>query len=52
MIVSERVRRAGHVTQIREKKNTYRILMEKQEGKRPLLRPRCRWDDNIKTDLI
>jgi hypothetical protein len=34
-----------------EKKNTYRILVGKREGKRPLGRPRCRWVDNIKMDL-
>jgi hypothetical protein len=35
-----------------EKRNAYRILVGKPEGKRPLLRPRRRWDDNIKIDLI
>jgi hypothetical protein len=34
-----------------EKRNEYRILVGKPEGKRPLGRPRCRWVDNIKTDL-
>jgi hypothetical protein len=34
-----------------EKKNAYRTLVEKPEGKRPLGRPRCRWLDNIKMDL-
>jgi hypothetical protein len=34
-----------------EKRNAYRILMGNPEGKRPLGRPRCRWVDNIKTDL-
>jgi hypothetical protein len=34
-----------------EKRNAYRILMGKSEGKRLLGRPRSRWDDNIKTDL-
>jgi hypothetical protein len=34
-----------------EKKNAYRILVAKPEGKRPLGRPRCRWVDNIKMDL-
>jgi hypothetical protein len=31
-----------------EKKNAYKILVEKPEGKRPLGRPRLRWEDNIK----
>jgi hypothetical protein len=31
--------------------NTYRFLMGKSEGKRQLVRPRCRWEDNVKTDL-
>jgi hypothetical protein len=34
-----------------EKRNAYRILVGKSEGKRPLGRPRCRWVDNIKMDL-
>jgi hypothetical protein len=34
-----------------EKRNTYRILVGKPEGKRPLGRPRCRWVDNTKMDL-
>jgi hypothetical protein len=34
-----------------EEKNAYRILMGKAEGKRPLVRPRHRWVDNIKMDL-
>jgi hypothetical protein len=34
-----------------EKRNAYRILVGKPEGKRPLGRPRCRWVDNIKIDL-
>jgi hypothetical protein len=35
-----------------EKRNVYRLLVEKPEGKRPLRRPRCRWIDNIKVDLL
>jgi hypothetical protein len=34
-----------------EKRNAYRILVGKPEGKRPLERPSCRWVDNIKMDL-
>jgi hypothetical protein len=51
MIKSRRMRRAGHVTRMGEKRNAYTILMEKPEGKRPLGRPRRRWVDNIKMDL-
>jgi hypothetical protein len=35
----------------RAKRNAYRILLEKPEGKRPVGRPRHRWVDNIKLDL-
>jgi hypothetical protein len=34
-----------------EKRNMYRLLVGKPEGKRPLGRPRCRWVDNIRMDL-
>jgi hypothetical protein len=34
-----------------EKRNAYRILVRKPEGKRPLGRPRCKWVNNIKMDL-
>jgi hypothetical protein len=34
-----------------EKINAWNVLVEKQEGKRQLGTPRCRWEDNIKTDL-
>jgi hypothetical protein len=42
---------AGHVPRIVEKRGVYRVLVGKPEGKRPLGRPRRRWEDNIKTDL-
>jgi hypothetical protein len=35
-----------------EKRNVYSLLVGKPEGKRPLGRPRCRWMDNIKMDLL
>jgi hypothetical protein len=35
-----------------EKRDVYRLLVGKPEGKRPLGRPRCRWIDNIKMDLL
>jgi hypothetical protein len=34
-----------------ERRNAYRILVGKPEGRRPLERPRCRWVDNIKMNL-
>jgi hypothetical protein len=37
---------------MREKRNVYRLLVGKPEGKRPLGRPRHRWIDNIKMDLL
>ena len=51
MIKSKRMRWAGHVAQIGKRRDVYRILVGKPEGKRPLGRPRSRWDDNIKMDL-
>jgi hypothetical protein len=36
---------------MREKRGVYRVLVGKPEGKRPLGRPRCRWEDHIKMDL-
>jgi hypothetical protein len=46
-----RIRWTGHVTRIGEKRNAYRILVGKPEGKRPLGRPRHRWVDNIKMNF-
>jgi hypothetical protein len=51
MIESRRMRWAGHVARMGEKRNSYRILVGKPEGKRPLGRPRRRWVDNIKIGL-
>ena len=34
-----------------ERRGVYRVLVGKLEGKRPLWRPRCRWEDNIKMDF-
>ena len=42
---------AGHVARMEQSRNAYRVLVAKPEGKRPLGRPRRRWDDNIKMDL-
>jgi hypothetical protein len=51
MIQSRKMRWAGHAARMGENGNTYRILVAKPEGKRPLGRPKHRWEDNIKMDL-
>ena len=51
VIKSRRMRWAGHVARMGERKGVYRVLVGKPEGKRPLGRPRLRWEDNIKVDL-
>ena len=51
VIKSRRMRWAGHVARMEEKRGLYRVLVGKLEGKRPLGRPRCRWEDNIKMDF-
>jgi hypothetical protein len=51
MIKSRRMRWAGHVTCMEDKRNAYRILVGKPEEERPLERLRCRWEDNMKIDL-
>jgi hypothetical protein len=51
MIKSLRMRWAGNVARMRKKRNAYWILVGKPEGKRPLGRPRRRWEDNIRMDL-
>jgi hypothetical protein len=50
VIKSRRMGLAGHVTCMGEGSGLYRALVEKPEGKRPLGRPRHRWEDNIKMD--
>ncbi|KAJ4435141.1 hypothetical protein ANN_23717 [Periplaneta americana] len=50
-IKSRRLRWAGHVARMGESRNVYRVLVGRPEGKRPLGRPRRRWEDNIKMDL-
>jgi hypothetical protein len=51
IIKLRRMKLAGHVARMAEKRNMYRLLVGKPEGKRPLGRPRRRWMDNIKMDL-
>jgi hypothetical protein len=52
IIKSRRMRWAGHVARMGEKGNVYRLLVGKPEEKRPLGRPRRRWIDNIKMNLL
>jgi hypothetical protein len=52
IIKARRMRWAGHVARIGEKRNVFRLLVGKPEGRRPLGRPRRRWLDNIKMDLV
>ena len=51
VIKSRRIRWAGHVARMGENRGIYRVLVGKPEGKRPLWRPRRRWEDTIKMDL-
>jgi hypothetical protein len=51
MIKPRRMRLAGHVERMGEKRNACRILVGTSEGKRPLGRPRHKWVDNNKMDL-
>ena len=51
VIKSRRIRWAGHVVHMGEGRGVYRVLVGKPEGRRPLGRPRRRWEDNMRTDL-
>jgi len=44
------MRWAGHVASMDQRRGAYRVLLGKPEGKKPLGKPRRRWEDNIKTD--
>jgi len=48
VIKSRRMRWVGHVASMREGRGVYKVVVRKPEGKRPLGRPRHRWEDNIK----
>jgi hypothetical protein len=48
---SRRLRWAGHVARMGERRGAYRALVGQPEGRKPLGRPRRRWEDNIKMDL-
>ena len=45
------MRPAGHVARMEERGCAYKILVGKSDGKKPLARPRLRWENNIKMDL-
>ena len=51
VVKSRRMRWAEYVACMGQGRGVYRVLVGKPEGKRPLGRPRCRWEDNIKMDL-
>jgi hypothetical protein len=51
VIKSRIMKWAGHVAHMGEMRNAYKILVRKPEGKRPLRRPRDRWEDNIRMDV-
>jgi len=51
VVKSSRMRCAGHAARMGEGRGVHRVLVGKPEGKRPMGRPRHRWEDNIKTDL-
>ena len=46
-----RLRWAGHVARMEQGRGVHKVLVGKPEGKRPLARPRRRWEDNIKMNL-
>jgi hypothetical protein len=50
-VIKSRMRWAGHAMHMGEVRGGYRVLVWKPEGKRPLGRPRHRWEENIKMDL-
>jgi hypothetical protein len=52
IIKSRRMRWAGHVARMGEKRKVYRLLVGKPEGRRPIGRPRRRWIDNIKMYIL
>jgi len=51
VVKSRRMKWAGHVARMGEDRGVHRVLLGKPEGKRPLGRPRRRWEDKIKMDL-
>jgi len=52
VIETRKMRWAGHVARVRERRVVYRVLLGKPEGKRLLVRPRSRWEDTIERNLL
>jgi len=52
VIKSRRMRWAGHVACMGEGRGVYRVSVGSPKGNRPLGRPRCKWEENIKMDLM
>jgi hypothetical protein len=50
-VKSRRMRWAGHVARMGEERKVYKVLVRKPEGKRPLGRPRRRWEDGVRMDI-
>jgi hypothetical protein len=50
VIKSRRMKWAGHVARMGQRRGAYTILVGRNKGRRPLGRPRRRWEDNIKMD--
>jgi hypothetical protein len=50
-VKSKRMRLAGHVARMGEERKVYNVLVGKTEGRRPLGRPRRRWEDGVRMDL-
>jgi hypothetical protein len=50
-VKSRRMRWAGHVARMGEERKVYKVLVGKSEGRRPLGRPRRRWEDGVRMDL-
>jgi hypothetical protein len=51
VIKTRRMRWEGHVERMGKRRGVHRVLVGKPEGRRPLGKPRRRWEDNIKMDL-
>jgi len=47
----EKIEKGGNVARMEDRRDVYRVLVGKHQGKRPLGRTRRRWEDNIKMDL-